>query len=132
MSTCLAGGEPSLAGREPSKSSGQYKQINGVMYDRQLLEKAEAFGKDGQISYPEATELWNDAKDGPGVTDIEKQTLQYTLDTIKYTEKAAKFMSACLAGGDPSKSSGQYKQINGVKYDRQLLEKAEAFAKDGQ
>jgi len=103
-----------------------------VKYDRQLLEKAEAFAKDGQISYPDAKHLWDEATDDSVVTACEKLTLKYTLQHLKYTDKAAKFMHECLANGEAGRAGKLFKQIGGVKYDRQLLEKAEAFAKDGQ
>lgn len=64
-----------------------YKEIDGVKYDRELLEKAEAFAKDGQVCYAEANGLWQAVLDGQGVTDTEKLTLEYTLKTLKYTEK---------------------------------------------
>ena len=38
-----------------------YKQFDGVKYDREILEKAEEFARDGQISYADAVELWEDA-----------------------------------------------------------------------
>jgi len=106
-----------------------YKQINGVKYDRELLETAEKFAKDGQISYPEAVQLWEDAQDGRGVTDIEKATLQYTMKELKYSKKASEFMTTMLASG---KYKAYYKVIDGVKYDRELLEEAQKSAADGQ
>jgi len=105
-----------------------YKVVDGVKYDKELLEKAEGFAKDGQVSYPEAGDLWQSALDGQGVTDTEKSTLEYTLKTLKYTDKAKKFLREQL---DSGKKQSYYKQIEGVRYDRELLEKAEAFAKDG-
>jgi len=109
-----------------------YKQIDGVRYDRALLEKAEGYAKDGEVSHAEARELWEEAQDGKGVTEIEKQTLLYTMKSFSYTARAAKFMKSCLGGGDGEEPKSYYKQIDGVKYDRELLEMAEEFAKDGQ
>jgi len=106
-----------------------YKQINGVKYDRELLESAEKFAKDGQISYAEAKQLWEDAQDGRGVTDIEKATLHYTMKEFKYSKKASEFMTTMLALG---KHKAYYKVIDGVKYDRELLEEAQKAAADGQ
>jgi len=106
-----------------------YKIVDGVKYDRKLLEAAEGFAKDGHISFPEAKTLWEDAQDGQGVTEIEKQTLLYTMETFKYTDKARAFLQPLLEEGKPK---SYYKQIDGVKYERELLEKAEVFAKDGQ
>merc|ERR1712176_894955 len=70
----------------------QYKQIDGVRYERDLLEKAEAAAKDGQISVKEANELWQAAQDGSGVTETERNTLKYILEKFKFTEKAAEFL----------------------------------------
>lgn len=124
---------PPASAADSSASTGTYyKVVDGVKYDRALLEKAEGFAADGQISYPEAMGLWTSAQDGTGVTEIEKLTLQYTLRNLKYTDKAGKFMSECLAGGEAAKPTSFYKQIGGVKYDRGLLDKADDFAKDGQ
>eukprot|EP00928_Gymnodinium_smaydae_P088643 TRINITY_DN72709_c0_g1_i1.p2 TRINITY_DN72709_c0_g1~~TRINITY_DN72709_c0_g1_i1.p2 ORF type:complete len:341 (+),score=120.20 TRINITY_DN72709_c0_g1_i1:60-1082(+) len=111
---------------EKKEAKSYYKQIDGVKYDRGLLEKAEGFAKDGQVSFAEAKDLWEDAQDGKGVTETEKRTLEYTLSTLKYTEKAATFMKDCLGKG---KTPSYYKQIDGEKYDRELLEKAEAATK---
>lgn len=113
---------------EAGTHSSYYKTINGVKYDRSLLEMAEGFAKDGQVSYPEAKQLWESAEDGKGVTDIEKSTLEYALKTFKYTDKAKKFMDAVLG----HEKHNYYKVIDGQKYDRELLEMAEGFAKDGQ
>jgi len=119
METMLSGG----------KVRGYYKQIDGVRYDRGLLEKAEEFKKTGGvISLEEAKDLWEDAQDGKGVTPTEKVTLEYTLKTFKYTDRAAEFMKTCLGLG---KTPSYYRQIDGVRYDRELLEKAESFTKTG-
>lgn len=114
---------------DSGKKESYYKQIDGVRYDRELLGKAEAFAKDGQVSEAEAKSLWEDAQDGKGVTETESRTLEYTMKAFKYTDKAAKFLRRCLNG---DKKASCYKQIDGVRYDRELLEQAEAFAKDGQ
>jgi len=109
------------------KTKSYYKQIDGIKYDRELLEQAEAFQKDGQVSHAEAKHLWEDAMDGKGVTDTERRTLEYTVKHFKYTDKALGFMKKALAA-----NVSYYKVIEGVKYDRELLEMAECFAKDGQ
>lgn len=120
--------EPAQKKARVEEGSSYYKEIDGVQYDRELLEKADVLAKDGQVSYPEANALWQSALDGHGVTDTEKLTLEYTMTTLKYTEKAKKFLREQL---DSGKKQSYYKQIDGVKYDRELLEKAEEFAKDG-
>jgi len=114
---------------DSGKKQSYYKQIDGVRYDRELLEKTEEFAKDGQVSEAEAKSLWEDAQDGNGVTETEARTLEYTMKSFKYTDKAAKFMRRNLDG---DKKASYYKQIDGVRYDRELLEQAEAFQKDGQ
>jgi hypothetical protein len=111
------------------KKQSYYKQIEGVRYDRELLEKAEIFAKDGRVSEAEAKSLWEDAQDGKGVSETEARTLEYTMKTLNYTDKAAKFLRKSLDG---DKTASYYKQINGIKYDRELLDQAEAFQKDGQ
>jgi len=114
---------------DSGKKESYYKQIDGVKYDRKLLEKAGEFAKDGRVSEAEAKSLWEDAQDGKGVTETEARTLEYTLSAFNYTERAAKFLRRSLAG---DKKASYYKQIDGVKYDRELLEQAETFQKDGQ
>merc|ERR1719206_460656 len=111
------------------KQPSYYKVIDGQKYDRELLEMAEAFAKDGQVGYPEAKALWESAQDGKGVTEIEKKTLAYTMKEFKYSEKAANFMKTVLEAG---KYTSYYQVIDGQKYDRELLEMAKDFAKDGQ
>lgn len=90
---------------------------------------AEGFAQDGQVSIAEAKKLWDSAQDGPGVTHIERQTLQYTLSSMKYTAKAAQFMRAQLEALDVAP---RQQTKDGVEYDHDLLQMAAAFAKDGQ
>merc|ERR1711971_575623 len=105
VTECLANGEAGRAGN-------LFKQIGGVKYDRQLLEKAEAFAKDGQISYPDAKHLWDEATDDSVVTACEKLTLKYTLHHLKYTDKAAKFLNEMLAGGaNAPRGKSYYKHV---------------------
>merc|ERR1711862_574993 len=106
-----------------------HKTIQGVKYDRELLEAAEAFAKDGQVSYPEARRLWEDAQDGEGVTQVERATLEYIMKECKVTDKASKFLKTMLEVGQ---SSSYYLEDEGVKYDRALLEKAKVASTDGQ
>lgn len=106
-----------------ARVSGYYKMIDGEKYCRSLLEFAEECLNDGQISYPEAKSLWDNALDGPGVTSIESATLKYSLGTHTYTDKASKFLQAKLKECD---------EVNSNDLDRNLLKKAEGFVKDGQ
>merc|ERR1719265_515151 len=114
---------------EAMKGKSYYKIIDGEKYDRTLLEAVEKFAVDGQVGYPEAKQLWHAAEDGKGVTDIEKATLEYSMKTYKFTEKATNFIKTYLEVGV---HKSYYKVIDGVKYDRAILEDAMVDAADGQ
>lgn len=106
-----------------------YKVIDGVKYDRTLLETIEESAKDGQVSYVEVKKIWAEAQDGEKVTDIERATLQYGMKTYKFTAKAAKALNIYLEAGQ---HKSFYKVLQGVKYDRKLLEMADLSQADGQ
>jgi len=79
-----------------------YKQIDGVKYDRGLLEKAEECSKSGGVvSIAEAKDLWEDAQDGKGVTECERRTLEYVLKNHKFTDKAKTLLEQLLEGEEP-------------------------------
>merc|ERR1712151_1443418 len=105
-----------------------YKVIDGVKYDRALLEDAELAATDGQISWKEAKQLFVDAQGGKGLTGTEKNTLEHVLKTLKFTDKARKYLEDQLQG---PKLKSFYKTIDGVKYDHALLLECEDAAKDG-
>jgi hypothetical protein len=68
-----------------------YKTINGVNYDREMLEiadKATAGQGDGRISIADAHQLFAAVKDGGRYTDTEKTTMAYIRDHYKFTEEA--------------------------------------------
>ena len=68
-----------------------YKTINGVRYDRALLEAAKALTEgrgESRISLAEMQELVNLAKDGLRITDTERRTLFYITETFVLTDKA--------------------------------------------
>jgi len=68
-----------------------YKVIDGVKYDRELLEAAEKAVEgthDTQISAADAKLLLEQVKDGNSYTDIEKATVAYIRENFKWTEKA--------------------------------------------
>lgn len=110
------------------KHTSYYKQIDGVKYDRQLLEDAMKFAADGQISQSEAKQLFEDAQDGKGVTGTEKSTLEYILKEMTFTESAKKWLEKQLGISD---HKSYYKVVKGVKYDRSLFNEVEEAAKDG-
>lgn len=80
-------------GGPPRKSNNQYKFIDKVRYERDLLEAAEEFEKkDGRIDISEARKLWELANDGRGVTPTERRTLEYILKHNKLTVPASKYL----------------------------------------
>ncbi len=73
---------------------GYYKEINGKKYDKELLELAESLVKgkgDGRISLADAEKLLAEVKDGHSYTDIEKDTMKYIRDNMKWTDEADKW-----------------------------------------
>mmetsp|Transcript_30299 Transcript_30299/g.96863 ORF Transcript_30299/g.96863 Transcript_30299/m.96863 type:complete len:609 (-) Transcript_30299:117-1943(-) len=119
---------PLLQERRPRP---HYKQIDGVVYDRALLDKAEAFARDGQISFAEARQLWEEAQDGKALAAVDRRTLLHTLATFRYTEKAAAFLRPMLEGEwqTPQRKPGKGAKRAGL--DHELRVKAAEFAKDG-
>jgi Ca2+-binding EF-hand superfamily protein len=106
-----------------------YKQINGKKYDRALFNEAEdAAKKDGGITLEDAKALWISAMDGDVVTPTEHATLEYALKNFTLTDEAAEYLKSELY--PKPKDTSYYKQIGGVKYDRQLLELSESLAKE--
>ena len=68
-----------------------YKVIDGVNYDRQMLEIADesvAGQGDGRISLADAEKLLAAVKDNNAYTDIEKATMRYIRDNYKFTPEA--------------------------------------------
>ncbi len=82
---------------EPSYFMSYYQIINGVKYDRQLLEVAQEFvtGEgDGRISEREMKLIVKLAQDGQGVTTIERDTLFYIREHFNLTDAAAQWFDA--------------------------------------
>ena len=68
-----------------------YQSIDGVQYEKELLElaKKHTTGRgEGRLSKDEVAELFASAQDGPGVTDTEKRTLQYIRENFPFTDAA--------------------------------------------
>lgn len=94
-----------------------YKSINGVNYDKGLLELADSLtdGRgDGRISEEDAAGLLKDAMDGGKITRIERRTLEYILLNYKCTDKAVTYLEDRL-----------YRLVEGAKYDLVLLDAAD-------
>lgn len=81
-----------------------YKQIEGVSYDRALIEAAEAAvsGRgDGRISKDDAEKLFALVTDGGRFTNVERTTVTYVREHMKWTDKAdAWFREALKKWGD--------------------------------
>lgn len=79
-----------------------YKFIQGLRYDRKLLEAAHAardVRPDGKLTLEDVRQLWTFVSDGRGMTKIEYRTLQYLLDEMAWTEEARQWMEQQISGG---------------------------------
>lgn len=68
-----------------------YKTIDGVKYDRELLELADKLTKgqgDGRLSVDDAKQLYEGVADGDSYTDIEKATVKYIRENYTWTDAA--------------------------------------------
>ena len=80
--------------------SSYYKTIDGVDYDRAMLETADKSIQgqgDGRISFDDAKTLVKNMEDGGKITEIEFQTLDYIYKNYKFTEPAVKFIEDSIA-----------------------------------
>ena len=76
-----------------------YKTIQGVRYDRALLEAAEVriYGQGaGRISQKDAEEIVELSKDGGRITETELKTLKYISENYHFTQKAAAWFAGKL------------------------------------
>jgi len=136
-----ARGSKSPARKSPAKSSsrGQYVEIDGERYDRSLVDLASELldGKSsGKLGKAEAAKLWRDAKDGAGVTETERKTLSYIMNTFELTPDAKAFLKEQIEVA-PS-GSGYYAALGGrtrnqadVVVDREMWDAIQLMAKDG-
>lgn len=77
-----------------------YKTIDGVQYEKELLDLAthHTTGRgEGKLSKDEVADLFKSAQDGPGVTDTEKRTLEYIRKNFELTDAAAKDFDEAFA-----------------------------------
>lgn len=77
--------------------SSYYKTIDGVKYDKGLLDAADeavAGRGDGRISLADAEKLLAEVKDGNSYTDTEKVTVKYIRENYKWTDEADKWFRA--------------------------------------
>ena len=76
-----------------------YKTIQGVRYDRALLEVAEDRingQRDGRISKKDAEEIVESSKDGGRITETELRTLRYISENYHFTSKASAWFAGKL------------------------------------
>ena len=84
-----------------SSGTSYYKVIDGVKYDRKVLDDCAAYEKnDGEIDIDEAKSILGDLLDGPkrkvggandgktAVTNVELDTAQYAFDNFKWSPAA--------------------------------------------
>lgn len=104
-----------------------YTIIAGNRYDASLLNFAisKTRGKgDGRISREDAEEIWEVALDGGRLTETEEATLHYLLDTLTWTEAARAWTTEVMAE-TANQSNSYYKVIDGLRYERKILDEAD-------
>ncbi len=82
-----------------------YKVIKGVKYDRSILNRADELIKgqgDGRISRDDIRLLFEETKDGPGITETEYKTLDYIADNYNMTDAAREWLKSALKGHKPA------------------------------
>lgn len=99
-----------------------YRHVDGVKCDRALLEAAERVASNGPIGLVDAMDLWDKAKDGNRITEVERHTLGWVVEHLEFTEKGRAFMEQQLLDGS------YYTSIGRTKYSRALLQRAETFS----
>ena len=90
-----------------------YKTIQGVRYDRSLLEAAEeriSGQGDGRISEMDAEEIVELSKDGKGITETELRTLKYISENYHFTPKAAVWFAGILTDTKQAVDYDQFEQ----------------------
>jgi hypothetical protein len=94
-----------------------YKTIDGIRYEKTLLEKAESLvagAGDGRISYEDMQALIESAMDGGRITRTERRTLHYIFDNYKVTDKAKAWAQEQL-----------FHVVENLHYDRVLVDAAQ-------
>ena len=107
--------------------SKYYAIIAGQRYNASLINNAKFRIKsvgDGRISIQDAQDLWQLAMDGGRITEIEEDTIAYLLATFNWTDAARSWMENELSV-EVEKIKSYYKEIDGLRYDRKVLEEAD-------
>jgi hypothetical protein len=103
-----------------------YTIINGQKHDASLIINARFRIRkqgDGRISKEDAQQIWLIATDGGRITEFEENTLNYILENFNFTEGAKEWLTTEMEKGIAAASS-YYQVIDGLKYDRAILDKA--------
>ena len=104
-----------------------YKKIQGVRYDRALLEAAEGriYGqRDGRISQKDAEEIVELSKDGGRITETELRTLNYISKNYHFTQKAAAWFAGKLPDIEKAVDPDQFDQAQPLTQQQPELDKA--------
>ena len=104
-----------------------YKKIQGVRYDRALLEAAEGriYGQgDGRISQKDAEEIVELSKDGGRITETELRTLKYISKNYHFTQKAAAWFAGKLPDIEKAVDPDQFDQAQPLTQQQPELDKA--------
>ncbi len=101
VSMCIGGGMGAAAvfENEAAAPKSHYKVIEGVRYDRALLEAADeavAGRGDGRISVADAEKLFDQVADGSQYTETEKTTIRYIRDNYPFTDAADAFLRGAI------------------------------------
>ena len=104
---------------DPPVTMSYYQVIEGVKYDRALLEKAHELTEgrgDGRISQADAKALYISANDGGRITMIELRTLSYIGHTFTWTDSARVWFEEKLFGWPPIDVQAETEKILRVDY----------------
>ncbi len=107
--------------------STYYTIIAGKRYDASLISNAKFRTRgagDGRISVQDAQDLWKIALDGGRITEIEEDTFAYLFEAFNWTDAAKAWIEKELSA-EVDKNKSYYKVIDGLRYDRKILEEAD-------
>ncbi len=107
--------------------SNYYALIDGKRYNASLINNATFRTRgvgDGRISIQDAQDLWLLAKDGGRITEIEEDTMAYLLAEFNWTDAAKAWLEKEVSL-EVEKIKSYYRVIDGLRYDRKILEEAD-------
>jgi hypothetical protein len=76
-----------------------YQSIDGILYEKELLDLAEQLTSgrgEYKISKEEVLQLFESTKDGKGTTDTERRTLLYIKEKFPFTEAAMELFNEMI------------------------------------